>query len=380
MLKVAFVRGKYLNDFEGQNYIFDGNNIRLTGVSSEKSIHQTFPFAVIRLKSISDWENDKLRRIIKIISNRTLGDSQILFGLENLSSDFDIFHTADPHYYYSYQLAKLRSSNKISCLLTTSWETIPFNNETIIKKREMKRFVLQNSDQFLCYTIKAKNCLIKEGIENHKIHVIRIGVDLNRFKAQSVKRKIINILFVGRLVEEKGILDLYESFRNIQQSVNNISKKVNLIIIGDGRLKTKLINYINKDGLDKFVKIETKPYDEIPNVYNNADIFVLPSKTTKTWEEQYGMVLIEAMATGLPIIAYRSGAIPEIVENAGILIDEGNVSDLSNTLVQLIADCNLRLKLGKIGRIRVEKEFDSKKQAKKLKKLYENICSRINKK
>ena len=62
----------------------------------------------------------------------------MLFGLDKLSNKFDVFHTADPHYYYSYQLAKLRKKNLIKTLIATSWETIPFNNESIGKKKLIK--------------------------------------------------------------------------------------------------------------------------------------------------------------------------------------------------------------------------------------------------
>ena len=114
MIKVALVRGKYLNNFEGQNYIFKDEEIELVGISSLRPIHTNFEFPVIKLPSFADITG--MGRAVKIISNRAFGDSQVLFGLGKYASQFDIFHTADPHYYYSYQLAKLRSENKIKKL------------------------------------------------------------------------------------------------------------------------------------------------------------------------------------------------------------------------------------------------------------------------
>ncbi len=379
MIKVALVRGKYLNNFEGQNYIFPPDKINLTAISSLIPLHKKFPFPVIRLPSLADLGMIKaIERLIKIIANRTLGDSQILFGLEKYASKFDLFHTADPHYYYSYQLARLRANNLIKKLIVTSWETIPFNNEGTRKKAAIKKFTQRFTDMFICYTEKARKALMTEGIDEDKIIVVRLGVDLNKFKVQNLKFKIekkqTTILFVGRLVEEKGIMDLYEGYKKIQNSkFKTQNYNLNLKIVGDGYLKKKLRKKINRDRLNNFCSIEQKSYEEMPQVYRDSDVLVVPSKTTKTWEEQYGMVLIEAMASGLPIVAYDSGAISEVLGGVGLLVREGDVNELAKAIVQLIENKNLRIKLGKMGRERVEKEFDPKKTARKIGEIYRNI-------
>ena len=366
MIKVALVRGRYLNNFEGQNYIFNKNNIKLTAISSLKPLDDQFPFPVIKLPSLADLQNVPfLSKPLKFISNRLLGDSQILFGLEKFANKFDIFQTADSHYYYSFQLANLRKKGLIKKLISTSWETIPFNNETIKQKKFIKEFTQSQTDLFICHTNRAKDCLIKEGIGENKIEVIKLGVDINRFKSQNskvkdqsdkLKIKNIKILFVGRLVKEKGLPDLQEAIKQIEKSK---FKSQNY------KLKVKVI----KGNIN---------YREMPKVYQEADIFVLPSKTTKTWEEQYGMVLVEAMASGLPIVAYNTGAIAELVGEAGLLIKESDVNQLANSIKLLIENRDLRLKLGKIGRKRAEKYFDVRKTTWKIGKIYENIGRNID--
>ena len=111
-MKVALVRGGYLNNFEGQNYVKLGKSIKVTAISSLSSIHKNFKFPVIKLLSLYDFG------LPTWIANRTLGDRQVLFGLGNAVKNYDVVHTADPHYYYSYQLAKLR---KKEIYLHTSW-------------------------------------------------------------------------------------------------------------------------------------------------------------------------------------------------------------------------------------------------------------------
>ena len=374
MIKVCFVRGKYLNNFEGQNYVF--KNVKFSAVSSLFPLNKEFPFPVIKLPSLADLPG----RVIKYLGNRILGDSQILLRLESMTDKFDIFQTADPHYYYSYQLAKLRKKSLIKNLIVTSWETIPFNNVSVRRKKEIKYFTLSQADFFICYTEKAKKVLIKEGVNPKKIKVIKLGIDIDKFKPNNdkitrsrnfVNEDLLTILFVGRLVEEKGIMDLYEAFKNIKSKP--ASWRIKLKIIGDGSLKLKIQSLIEADGLENLVSIEKKDYREMPEVYREADILVLPSKKTNTWEEQYGMVLVEAMASGLPIIAYNIGAIPEVVDNAGILIMDGNVKNLTVSLKKLLASEDLRRKLGKIGRERAEKYFDANRTAIQIKKLYKKV-------
>src|SRR5258708_1315102 len=136
MIRVAFVRGKYLNISEGQNFIFNSKDaVKLTGISSQKPLHDSLPFPTIKLTSLSaNFEG----RIPRIVANRTIGDIQNLKGLEELASRFDAFHSADPHYYYSYQLARMRAQGRIKTLISTWCETIPFNNESTYAKKRIK--------------------------------------------------------------------------------------------------------------------------------------------------------------------------------------------------------------------------------------------------
>ena len=381
MIKVCLVRGKYLNNYEGQNYIFDQQEIKLTAVSSLKPINNNFPFPVKKFPSPSDIPYFKGG--IKFLCNRLIGDQHLLMGLEKLKRDFDIFHTADSYYYYSYQLARLRKRNFIKKLIVTSWETKAFNNESVWQKKRIKYFTLKNTDHFICYTKKAKSTLMAEGVDSDKISTLRAGVDLTRFKLKVDKlavsykfgnKKNLTILFVGRLVEEKGILDLYEAYKEIKKSkIKNQNYNLKLKIVGDGYLKNRLKDLINNDDLEESITIEKKEYEEMPEVYREADILILPSKTTKTWEEQYGMVLVEAMAIGLPIVAYDSGAISEIVGNCALVVDENNIDKLTISIKHLIENKDLRSKLGKMGRARAEKEFDAKKTAKKISNIYKSV-------
>lgn len=359
MLRVALVRGKYLNLFEGQNFTFKKkDNVNIVGVSSLLPLHQRFPFRTVKLFSPIDVLDYRFPRFI---ANRTSGDIQILFGLEKLRTSFDIFHTADSHYYFSYQLAKLRQKKLIKILLSTSWETIPFNNESTRAKKTIKKFTMNQVDQFICPTERAKNALIIEGVSKSRITIIPLGVDLLQFRpGKKQKKRKLTILFVGRLVEEKGLLDLISAYQSIQKL------PVKIQIVGKGPLKNKIKQ-------NKNISVLSNRYENIQIIYQNADIMVIPSKTTRTWEEQYGMVVVEAMASGLPIIAYKSGALKEVLSSAAYLVREGDIDGLRKAITTLVNNNQLRNRLGTIARRRAEMYFDCEKTKKKYKNLYETF-------
>lgn len=372
-MKISFIRGAYLNNFEGQNYNFETQNStdQFVGFSSLFPIDSHVPFPVIRLPSIADLQKlPLLNLLIRFIANRTLGDSQILFGIEEKIVGSDIVHIADPHYYYSYQAALLKEQGKIKKLVSTWWETIPFNNESTAAKKRIKKYVMKRVDMFVCYTHKAKACLLKEGVAEKRIVVIPLGVDLGLFKPGEKKEEtVFTILFVGRLVKEKGVLEMYDAFKKIAPYM----KHAVLRIVGRGPLENTLKRMVSSDNLSTKVSIEARSYYQMPAVYQEADVLFVPSKRIKTWEEQYGMVFIEAMASALPVISYATGAIPEVVDRAGILSTENKLSELVTSLIKLIRDRELGKRIGTIGRERAEKYFDARLTSKKIREFYSSL-------
>jgi len=365
-MKISFVRGAYLNNFEGQNY-----DLPLLGYSSLFPIDAHVPFPIIRMASLADIQRIKLlEKPIKFLANRTIGDSQILFGLENHVSGSDIVHIADPHYYYSYQAACLKSQGKIYKLVCTWWETIPFNNESTQAKKKIKNYTMKHIDLFLTHSNKAKKCLETEGVEPKKIQVLPLGVNIERFHPQHHKSSHrFTILFVGRFVEEKGIMDVYNAFKIIIKSEKNIL----LNIVGRGPLEARLRRMITDGCLENSISIENKSYREMPEVYHQANVLCVPSKTTKTWEEQYGMVFLEAMASAVPIVSYSTGAIPEVVADAGLCAKEGDVNNLAALIIQIVRSKELGIKLGTIGRERAERLFNAKLTANTINELYMSL-------
>lgn len=379
--KIALIRGSYLNSFELQNYSPLVKSVKIKTFSSLFPIDNNTGIPNYKLLSILDFSKlfpDSpllpIEKISKYLLNRTLGDQQILFGLEKQLLSFDILHTADPHYYYSFQAAKVKKHFRRKILICSSWETIPYNNETTTAKRRLKNFTKQYTDLFICHTKKAQKALISEGVNKEKTTLLKLGVDIDRFKPAGLRQKKV-ILFVGRMVPEKGPQLLLNSFRKI------LSKHpdYHLYMLGTGPLTAKIKKNINNYKLNNKVKITNLKYQNIHTIYQQARIFVLPSYSTPTWEEQYGMVLLEAMACGLPIVSTDCGAIPEVLGQAGIIVPQKNQEAITNALHQLISQTNTSLKLGKIARDRAIRFFNKDKQAVKIRQLYEKlICSNFD--
>ena len=106
--------------------------------------------------------------------------------------------------------------------------------------------------------------------------------------------------------------------------------------------------------------------DRLWNFYRRLDVFVLPSLTTARWTEQFGFVLAEAMACGVPIIGSNSGAIPEVIGDCGIVVQENDSKALAEAIVSLADDSELREKYIACGLERFEREFTVKAYAEKI--------------
>ncbi len=177
---------------------------------------------------------------------------------------------------------------------------------------------------------------------------------------------------MGRLVWEKGIHELLYATKLLLAE----NKNIKMIIAGSGPFKKKLERFSYILGINSNVDfIGSIPYEKMPELMNSADILCLPSIPTKRWQEQFGYVLVEAMACGKPVVSTLSGSIPEIVENrkTGFLVRPADSKALADALQKLIEDDALRRKMGKAGRDLVLRKFNAVKIAKDYSKLCKSI-------
>jgi glycosyltransferase involved in cell wall biosynthesis len=243
-----------------------------------------------------------------------------------------IVHSQDLGFWYSMQAARLKPQVGHKLVLTV-WETIPFlETWRNVRTRPYRRLVLERTDLFLAATERARRCLLLEGAPEARIEVCPPGVDTTLFgAAPTVPPTEHLIVSAGRLVWEKGHQDVIRAVAALR--LGGAGTVPRLLIIGSGPERQRLARHAIELGVADRVEFrENVPYQDMPAVYASASCMVLGSLPVWFWEEQFGMVLVEAMAAGLPVLASTSGAIPEVGAGAFTPFAPGDWVGLADAL------------------------------------------------
>jgi glycosyltransferase involved in cell wall biosynthesis len=205
--------------------------------------------------------------------------------------------------------------------------------------------------------------------------VIYHGIDTNTFKPENktqsrrelgYKETDFIVLFVGKMHPCKDPLTLIKAISVAVEKNANL----HLVMIGDGELYTEVEKEISKPNPSNHVRLSRRVDNQmLEMLYDAADVFVLPSVN-----EAFGMVLLEAMASGLPVIASNSGACPEVVGNVEILFNQGNYSELAEKILHLPHEKELSRQLSEAGLKRVRETFSWEDKIDQYLKLYKITC------
>ncbi|WGV28905.1 hormogonium polysaccharide biosynthesis glycosyltransferase HpsO [Halotia branconii] len=184
--------------------------------------------------------------------------------------------------------------------------------------------------------------------------------------------------FVGRFVQEKGLLTLLKALISLQ----NYPWK--LLLLGRGLLQEELIKIATENNFkERLLIVESVPHNEVANYINLMSTLVLPSETTynfKTltsvgWKEQFGHVIIEAMACQVPVIGSDSGEIPYVIGDAGLVFPEGDARALASCLMQLIEKPDFAQSLGEMGYQKAMVKYTNKALAKQQFEFYQELVN-----
>jgi phosphatidylinositol alpha-1,6-mannosyltransferase len=192
------------------------------------------------------------------------------------------------------------------------------------------------------------------------IRVISPGVDVTRFTPDPEARSAVChrygwsqgvpvVGFLGRFVTEKGCLFL-------TRVLDRIETPWRALFVGSGPLEAELRAWSGRQG-DR-VRIETAvQHDDVPRYLNAMDLLCAPSQTTRRWREQFGRMLIEAFACGVPVVGSDSGEIPYVVADAGVIVRERDLDGWTEAIARLLADPGLRAEFAGRGRRRAVASF-----------------------
>ncbi len=385
--KVGILRGASLNPYEGQYFKelpkFGFQPIGITTIDNAFSPEE-IPFPVRVGHSYKTLIGGRFLRLERLAKKATKYNFESynfrIYNLKGLTKDLDIIHSADIEFPYTYQAAKTGIPTVV-----TEWENIAFNFEELPYSR-IKKYNREHVAHFIAITEKAKEALVLEGTKSDRITVIPAGVDCDTFKPQAKNTQIIErvgiakdnvkILFVGRFVPEKGIFDLLNAFSILLKNKQN----VDLLIVGSGT--TEMTTEIKKLIVELKIGAKVKflggiKYSDMPQIHNVADVFCLPSAETKTWAEQFGYSLVEAMACGKPAVSTWTGSIPEIVKHrqTGILVKPNDPDALKSAIEELVDNKTTREKFGLNGREWVLKMFEANKVASQIADVYRKVIA-----
>lgn len=234
-----------------------------------------------------------------------------------------------------------------------------FNHNPWIKSKNwfydsLAKFSVRACD----YVIIASDCIKREiinqtGIEETKIYKITNFVSLNEFSSQP-KKKEKKVLFVGRMVKHKGIdflIELIKKKNFNHWKIHFVSPKINSL---EEKICFSKLNSLKNSVKGKFFLNQNLSRKELIQEYSSASILVLPSS-----QESFGMVLIEAMASFTPCIAFSVGGTTEIIDDNknGLLVELNNFKSFEQKLRELMDNENKRISLGLNARKKVEENF-----------------------
>jgi len=243
-------------------------------------------------------------------------------------------------------------------------------------KSLISRLVLKNADAVIALTKDMEMRMLE--MYTREILVIPNGVETETFSAitREDARRTLGIdahekiiLYVGRLHPVKGVKYLVKAMDIIRSYENNVK----LIIVGDGEQRNYLLRLTREFNLENHIIFIGKvPHQKIPTYLKAADVFVLPSL-----REGFSLVILEAMAAGLPVIATRVGVVPEVIKDYenGFIVEPMNPHQIAEKCLLLLKDEKLRERMSS-NNIEKAREFSWERVVENLEKLYLTLLKR----
>lgn len=225
-----------------------------------------------------------------------------------------------------------------------------------------ERQVLRRADGWIAFGKTAHETQLLRDVRYAELpsRIISPGVDTTAFAPSAELRAEARatlgwepdaqvVGFVGRFVPEKGIGVLLEALSQVRH-------RWHALLIGDGPERTT-IEAFSRKWPGRVRMVTDASHDDVPRWLNAMDVMCAPSQTTARWREQFGRMLIEAMACAVPVIASDSGEVPNVVGDAGVVVPEGSVEQWTAAVDRMLANADCRRQYGLRGRARVNEQF-----------------------
>ena len=280
-------------------------------------------------------------------------------GLADLiaKGDFDVVHAwEEPYIYAGYQIVRAMSRSKVAFCFRTAQNIdkrypFPFSH--------FERAARARADGWIAGGNLVFESMVRRGFPRERGRVMTLAVDLDAFKPLTPERKQAVahdlglhppiVAYVGRLTRAKGI-DL------MMRAMNAVggSTPWSLLVMGAGPMEGDLRNWAASRGWSDRVQIRLVPHRDVPAFLGAADVILAPSQTGPRWREQFGRMVIEAFACGVPVLGSDSGEIPYVVGDAGKVLPENDAGIWADAIVEVLGSAELRADMARRGFERVQ--------------------------
>ena len=291
-----------------------------------------------------------------------------------------IFLYEEPYSYVAWQI--LYWKRKIcpqAKFIFYTWQNLDCRYPLLHRLAE--QYVFKHCDLAVAGSTDVENILRLRGFTK-EIYQVPLALDPQDFPSplSSLERtelraklglKNFTLGYIGRMAKEKGLEDLFQALSHIQ------NMPWQLLLIGSGPDELDLRQHAQKLNIDdRIIWITYVKNTDMFQYYSVMDAFVLPSRTTPAWKEQFGRVLIESMVCGTPVIGSSSGEIPHVIADAGLVFPERDVNSLTAAISKLIDDPHLHKSLSLAGRERVFSIFTWQKIAQQTANIIREVADR----
>jgi phosphatidyl-myo-inositol dimannoside synthase len=265
---------------------------------------------------------------------------------------FDLVHAwEEPYVFAGYQIARaLKNSSARFCFRTAQSYVKhyppPFSH--------FERTVLVRSQGWIAGASLVFDAMLKKGFPREAGRILNLAVDAKEFQplSSTTRAEVLQELgleppvvgFVGRLTKAKGLEILMQAMERIGRS-----RPWSLLLLGSGEYESKVREWAARNGWADRVKVMLVKHGDVPRYLGCMDLLVAPSQTMKNWREQFGRMIIEAFACGVPVVGSDSGEIPYVIGDAGKVVAESDVADWANTIGQLLDSPEARQEMRQRG-------------------------------
>jgi glycosyltransferase involved in cell wall biosynthesis len=372
-MRVALIRGSLLRASELDNFVLPGVDTFVLGsraVAAQLSGSQP---PVVGLPSSGDVLGrlpGRAQAGLQLVAGKT----EFLVGMRRALNGVDVAHALELDHPLTDQAVRARDAGACRAVVATVMENIPFPPVANRFVERRVRRIAAGVDRFIAVTERARVHLELNGVDPARITVLPEGIPVDRFgpRPEIAEDAPLSVLTVARLERAKGVEDLVIAIALLAR--RGIDARVTLV--GDGPLAGPLQALARRLGIADRVEVPgAVAWDDLPGVYRSHHVFVLASAPTVNWREQFGFAVVEAMASGLPVLVGESGSLPEVVGEAHSLVAPHDPVSLADALAALAGDPAERRRQGDANRARAAALFDVGRIQRGLIEIYEDVLA-----